>query len=41
MAWLEEPLPEVRGVFAEKFEGLQAGYKFWREMRDKIRKIEC
>jgi CheY-like chemotaxis protein len=31
---------KLEGFFAEKFEGLEAGYKFWEEMRDKIKKIE-
>ena len=31
---------KLEGFFAEKFEGLEAGYKFWEEMRDKVKKIE-
>jgi CheY-like chemotaxis protein len=31
---------KLEGFFAEKFKGLGAGYKFWEEMRDKVKKIE-
>jgi CheY-like chemotaxis protein len=31
---------KLEGFFAEKFEGLEAGYKFWEEMKDKVKKIE-
>jgi CheY-like chemotaxis protein len=31
---------KLEGFFEEKFENLQAGKKFWEEMRDKIKKIE-
>ncbi len=31
---------KLGGFFEEKFKGLGAGYKFWEEMRDKVKKIE-
>jgi CheY-like chemotaxis protein len=31
---------KLEGFFEEKFKNLQAGKKFWEEMRDKIKKIE-
>ncbi len=31
---------KLGGFFEEKFPNYQAGYKFWVEMRDKIKKIE-
>jgi len=31
---------KLGGFFEEKFRGYQAGYKFWEEMRDKVKKIE-
>jgi len=31
---------KLEGFFGEKFKGLGAGYKFWEEMRDKVKKIE-
>lgn len=31
---------KLGGFFEEKFSGYQAGYKFWLEMRDKVKKIE-
>ena len=31
---------KLGGFFDEKFRNYQAGYKFWEEMRDKVKKIE-
>ncbi len=31
---------KLEGFFEEKFPNYQAGYKFWVEMRDKVKKIE-
>lgn len=31
---------KLGGFFEEKFSDFQAGYKFWVEMRDKVKKIE-
>ena len=37
---LKRLFEKLGGFFEEKFRDLQAGYKFWVEMRDKVKKIE-